>query len=99
MKRLFLCENGAAAQKIADFFGENKATGTYFSNEHDIFYPCPGHLLRLDKPVEINTKYKIFNRKYLPIIPDRWLHRPLSKPELKEELTKIHGYALSEPEA
>lgn len=90
MKRLFLCENGAAAQKIADFFGENKATGTYFSNEHDIFYPCPGHLLRLDKPVEINTKYKIFNRKYLPIIPDRWLHRPLSKPELKEELTKIH---------
>lgn len=90
MKRLFLCENGAAAQKIADFFGENKATGTYFSNEHDIFYPCPGHLLRLDKPVEINTKYKIFNREYLPIIPDRWLHRPLSKPELKEELTKIH---------
>lgn len=90
MKRLFLCENGAAAQKIADFFGENKVTGTYFSNEHDIFYPCPGHLLRLDKPVEINRKYKIFNRDYLPIIPDKWLHRPLSKPELKEELKKLH---------
>lgn len=90
-KRLYFCENVAAAKKIADFFGENKATGTYFSNEHDIFYPCPGHLLRLDKPVEINKKYKIFNRDYLPIIPEKWLHRPLSKPELKEELKKLHA--------
>lgn len=64
MKRLFLCENGVAAQKIADFFGKNKATEIYLSNEHDIFYPCPRHLLRLDKPVEINTKYRIFNRNY-----------------------------------
>lgn len=64
MKRLFLCENGVAAQKIADFFGKNKATEIYLSNEHDIFYPGHGHLLRLNKPVEINTKYKIFNRNY-----------------------------------
>ena len=87
-KRLILTEKPSVARDFAAAIGGLGKHKGYFEGDADIVTFCFGHLLELKFPEDYSESYKIWSVDDLPIIPERFEHRPISSS--RAQLKVIH---------
>ncbi|TNF69332.1 MAG: DNA topoisomerase III [Gammaproteobacteria bacterium] len=83
--KVYLSEKPSQGRDIASVLGCNQRHDGYLSNTDTIVTWGFGHLLQPADPVAYDEKYKRWDMKDLPIIPQRWklAANPKSKAQLK----------------
>ncbi|MCF6766024.1 DNA topoisomerase III [Thiotrichales bacterium 19S3-7] len=83
--KVFIAEKPSQGRDIASVLGCNQRYDGYLSNADTIVTWGFGHLLQPADPVSYDEKYKRWDMKDLPIIPERWklAPNPKSKAQLK----------------
>lgn len=90
--RLWLAEKRIAAQEIAAVLGvRGKGNGYIELSNGDVMTWARGHLLENYKPDEYDERYRKWNVADLPIIPAKFMRRPIDDPRSKEQLKVICG--------
>ena len=89
MKTLIIAEKPSVARDIASALGV-KGKGNYFEDDQYIINSAIGHLAELFMPEDIDEKLAFWKLQDLPIIPDKFSHKPIKKTKKKfTELKKL----------
>ncbi|MCP4347684.1 MAG: DNA topoisomerase III [Desulfobacterales bacterium] len=88
MKTLILTEKPSVAQDFARALGINVRKDGYLENNEYIITWGVGHLVELLEPDEYDAKWKKWNLDTLPIIPDSFKYKPISKTEKQLKIIK-----------
>lgn len=90
--RLWLAEKRIAAQEIAAIMGVRSREAGYITlSNGDVMTWASGHLLENYKPDEYDERYKKWNVADLPIIPARFMRRPVEDGGKRAQLKVICG--------
>jgi DNA topoisomerase-3 len=73
---LILTEKPSVAGDIAKALGGFQKLGEYYESDDHVATWAVGHLLELLSPEEIDEKYKRWLLQDLPIIPEKFTHKP-----------------------
>ena len=76
MHSLVICEKPSQARAYAAVLSANGRGDGFFMGNNYIVAHCLGHLLELAPPDAYGEKYAKWRHGDLPIIPEKWLHRP-----------------------
>ena len=81
IKKLVIAEKPSVAIAIAKIIGANIRRDGYYEGNDFIVSWCYGHLIELAKPNCYDEKYKKWNLKNLPIIPEKieYIVKPSAK--------------------
>lgn len=90
--RLWLAEKRLAAQEIASILGiKNREAGFITLSNGDVMTWASGHLLENFKPHEYDERYKKWSVADLPIIPRKFLRKPIEDGNSRAQLKVICG--------
>lgn len=90
--RLWLAEKRLAAQEIASILGvRNREAGYITLTNGDVMTWASGHLLENYKPHEYDERYKKWSVADLPIIPPKFLRKPIEDGNSRAQLRVICG--------
>lgn len=82
MKQLVIAEKPSVAKDIAKALGKFKQSKDgYFEREDMIITSALGHLVELYMPGDFDPKYRFWSLKNLPILPEKFLLKPIEKTE------------------
>ena len=76
--KIILAEKPSVANSFASSLKAHRYDGYFKNNEYIITF-CVGHLLELYEPEDYNEKMKKWNISDLPIIPEKFRHKPSIK--------------------
>jgi DNA topoisomerase-3 len=86
IKELFICEKPSQAKSIATAFGwKGGHKGNYIQNGDQVITWAIGHLLSQAPPQTYEPELKVWQIKYLPIVPNSWIMNPPDKKNPKEK--------------
>ncbi len=85
--KLILAEKPSVAKRFANALNANQDDG-FFKNDEYIITFCIGHLLELYEPEDYNEDYKKWNISDLPIIPEKFKHKPNQKTKKQLNIIK-----------
>ena len=92
MKRFIIAEKPSVATDLAKTLGITSKTGDHYENDTIIISSALGHLVELFMPDDFDKKLKTWRLGNLPIIPERFQLKPITKTRKKfQELKKIMG--------
>jgi DNA topoisomerase III len=87
-KTLVIAEKPSVAQDIAKALGDKfTREKTHFSGDQYIISYAVGHLVTLCEPAEMDDKYKSWKMDCLPILPEKFLLKPI--PSSKAQLSAL----------
>ena len=90
MKTLIIAEKPSVATDLARVLGKVPKKGDYFENDKYVISSAIGHLVELYMPEEISPDYKRWSLKNLPIIPEKFEIKPITRTKKKfSELKKL----------
>lgn len=90
MKQLIIAEKPSVARDLAATLGKAPKKGDYYENERYVISSAVGHLVELFEPEDIDKKLKTWKLNSLPIIPDKFQLKPITKTKSKFlELKKL----------
>ena len=90
MKKLIIAEKPSVAKDIADVVGNTKKIDNIFENDEYIISSAVGHIVELFMPEDIDAKLKRWTLDTLPIIPEKFQTKPITKTKSKfSELKKL----------
>jgi DNA topoisomerase-3 len=90
--RLWLAEKRLAAQEIAGILGARSREAGYINLRNgDVMTWASGHLLENYKPHEYDERYRKWSVADLPIIPRKFLRRPIEDGNSRAQLRVICG--------
>ncbi|MDV3203212.1 MAG: DNA topoisomerase [Sweet potato little leaf phytoplasma] len=90
--RLWLAEKRLAAQEIASILGvRSRDAGFITLTNGDVMTWASGHLLENYKPHEYDERYKKWSVADLPIIPRRFMRKPIEDGNSRAQLRVICG--------
>lgn len=80
MKQLVIAEKPSVAKDLAKALGKFKQNKEgYFEREDMIITSALGHLVELYMPGDFDPKYRYWSLKNLPILPEKFLLKPIEK--------------------
>lgn len=80
MKQLVIAEKPSVAKDLAKALGKFKQNKEgYFEREDMIITSALGHLVELYMPGDFDAKYRYWSLKNLPILPEKFLLKPIEK--------------------
>ncbi|MDR2372259.1 MAG: DNA topoisomerase 3 [Puniceicoccales bacterium] len=92
MKKLVIAEKPSVAQDIADVIGKFKKIENIFENDEFVIGSTVGHIVELFMPEDFNEKLKRWSIDLLPIIPEEFRTKPITRNGSKfQELKKLMG--------
>ncbi|MCZ6675284.1 MAG: toprim domain-containing protein, partial [Verrucomicrobia bacterium] len=90
MKSLIIAEKPSVARDLANALGKVPKNGDWFENDKYIISSAIGHLVELFMPEDIDKKLKFWSLKSLPIVPDKFDLKPITRTKPKfQELKKL----------
>ncbi len=89
MKTLILTEKPSVARDFARALGVSGKKDGYMENDRYIIAWAVGHLVELYEPDDYDAKWKRWRLDALPIVPDNFRYKPISK--TKKQLGIIRG--------
>lgn len=90
MKSLIIAEKPSVARDLATALGKVPKKGDYFENDEYVISSAVGHLVELFMPEDIDKKLKFWSLGSLPIIPEKFDLKPITKTKPKfQELKKL----------
>lgn len=82
MKQLVIAEKPSVAKDLAKALGKFKQNKEgYFEREDMLITSALGHLVELYMPGDFDAKYRYWSLKNLPILPEKFLLKPIEKTE------------------
>ncbi len=87
-KTLIIAEKPSVARDLAKVLGKFENKKEYFENDKYIISSAVGHLVELFMPGDFDKKYKSWSAKTLPILPEKFLLKPIEKSLPRFELLK-----------
>ncbi|MBG31275.1 MAG: DNA topoisomerase III [Opitutae bacterium] len=92
MKQLIIAEKPSVATDLAKAIGVNSKTNDHFENDTTIISSALGHLVELFMPDDFDKNLKTWRLRNLPIIPDQFQLKPITKTRKKfQDLKKLMG--------
>ncbi|MDA0347161.1 MAG: DNA topoisomerase III [Verrucomicrobia bacterium] len=92
MKSLIIAEKPSVARDLAAALGKVPKNGDWYENDEYVISSAIGHLVELFMPEDIDTKLKFWSLKSLPIVPDKFELKPITRTKAKyQELKKLLG--------
>ena len=80
MKQLVIAEKPSVAKDLAKALGKFKQNKEgYFERDDMIITSALGHLVELYMPGDFDPKYRFWSLKNLPILPEKFLLKPIEK--------------------
>lgn len=96
MKTLILTEKPSVAMDFAKALGVQGRRDGYIENDRYIITWAVGHLVELFEPQEYDPKWKKWSLDTLPIAPDSFQYKPISKTKKQfstiKKLLKAHSF-------
>ena len=90
MKKLIIAEKPSVAKDIAEVIGNLKKTDDGYENEDFVVSSAVGHIVELFMPEDIDPALKKWTLDNLPIIPEKFHTKPITKNKSKFlELKKL----------
>jgi len=78
-KKLIIAEKPSVAQDIAKALGIKNKEGDYYEDDSYVLTWTIGHLLEFKDPEDIDKKFKAWRLKELPILPEKFEYKIISK--------------------
>jgi len=92
MKSLIIAEKPSVARDLATALGNVPKNGDWYENDEYVISSAVGHLVELFMPEDIDKKLKFWSLKSLPIVPDKFELKPITRTKAKyQELKKLLG--------
>ena len=92
MKSLIIAEKPSVARDLATALGKVPRNGDWYENDEYVISSAVGHLVELFMPEDIDKKLKFWSLKSLPIVPDKFELKPITRTKAKyQELKKLLG--------
>ena len=92
MKSLIIAEKPSVARDLATALGKVPKNGDWYENDEYVISSAVGHLVELFMPEDIDKKLKFWSLKSLPIVPDKFELKPITRTKAKyQELKKLLG--------
>lgn len=92
MKSLIIAEKPSVARDLAAALGKVPKKGDWYENDEYVISSAVGHLVELFMPEDIDKKLKFWSLKSLPIIPEKFELKPITRTKPKfQELKKLLG--------
>lgn len=88
MKKLVIAEKPSVAANIANVIGAREKADGYYYNDNYIVSWCVGHLVELKDAAEYDEKYKQWDIRNLPIMPEVWQYKAVQS--TKKQLTILY---------
>lgn len=89
MKQLVIAEKPSVAKDLAKALGNFKQNKQgYFERDDMIIASAAGHLVELYMPENFDAKYKRWTLSTLPILPEKFLLKPIEKSKARFDLLK-----------
>ena len=88
MKKLVIAEKPSVAANIANVIGAREKADGFYYNENYIVSWCVGHLVELKDAAEYDEKYKQWDIRNLPIMPEVWQYKAVQS--TKKQLTILY---------
>lgn len=88
MKTLILTEKPSVAADFAKALNVNGRKDGYIEDKNYIITWAVGHLVELLEPDEYDSKWKSWRLDMLPIIPDKFQYKPISRTETQLDVIK-----------
>lgn len=80
MKKLVIAEKPSVARDLAKALGKFKQNKEgYFERDDMLITSALGHLVELYMPSDFDPKYRFWSLKNLPILPEKFLLKPIEK--------------------
>lgn len=90
MKSLIIAEKPSVARDLANALGKVPKKGDWFENDEYVISSAVGHLVELFMPEDIDKKLKFWSLGSLPIVPDKFELKPITRTKPKfQELKKL----------
>ncbi|MFP6854472.1 MAG: toprim domain-containing protein, partial [Opitutales bacterium] len=90
MKQLIIAEKPSVATDLAKALGVNSKINDYYEDDSTIISSALGHLVELFMPDDFDKSLKIWRLKNLPIIPESFQLKPITKTRKKfQDLKKL----------
>ena len=90
MKSLIIAEKPSVARDLATALGNVPKKGEWFENDEYVISSAVGHLVELFMPEDIDKKLKFWSLGSLPIVPDKFELKPITRTKAKyQELKKL----------
>lgn len=90
MKSLIIAEKPSVARDLATALGKVPKKGDWFENDEYVISSAVGHLVELFMPEDIDKKLKFWSLGSLPIVPDKFELKPITRTKAKfQELKKL----------
>ena len=90
MKSLIIAEKPSVARDLATALGKVPKKGDWYENDEYVISSAIGHLVELFMPEDIDKKLKFWSLKSLPIVPDGFDLKPITRTKAKfQELKKL----------
>ena len=90
MKSLIIAEKPSVARDLAFALGKVPKKGDWYENDEYVINSAVGHLVELYMPDDIDKKLKFWSLKSLPIVPEHFDLKPISRTKAKfQELKKL----------
>lgn len=90
MKKLFITEKPSVAMEFAKILGVNKRNDGYMENDNYVITWCVGHLVCLAYPDKYDIKYKKWDIKDIPFLPDKYIYEII--PSVKKQYDIIKKF-------
>jgi DNA topoisomerase-3 len=87
-KTLVIAEKPSVASDLARVLGKFERHGDYFENDEYVISSAIGHLLELEAPAGVEPLRGKWQLKNLPVLPDHFDLKPISKTEPRLKLIK-----------
>ena len=92
MKKLVIAEKPSVAGDIARVLGKAKKIDDYYENDEYVISSALGHLIELPMPADVDKKYARWTLSNLPILPEKFVLKPIEKSKKKfQTLKKLLG--------
>ena len=88
MKKLVIAEKPSVAGDIARVLGKAKKYDDYYENDEYVVSSALGHLIELPMPADVDKKYARWSLSNLPILPEKFVLKPIEKTKKKFQSLK-----------
>jgi DNA topoisomerase-3 len=90
MKSLIIAEKPSVARDLATALGKVPKNGEWYENDEYVISSAVGHLVELFMPEDIDKKLKFWSLGSLPIVPDQFQLKPITRTKAKfQELKQL----------
>ena len=83
MKQLIIAEKPSVATDLAKALGVNSKTNDHYEDDSTIISSALGHLVELFMPDDFDKNLKTWRLRNLPIIPESFQLKPITKTRKK----------------